>query len=46
MLLFAPPRASLILRVRVQTRHVGKIIRVAAAFVVVRTSAQIGVRDW
>jgi hypothetical protein len=36
---------SLVLRVRVQIRHVGKIVRVAAAFVVVGTSAQTGVRD-
>jgi hypothetical protein len=46
LLLFAPLRASLLFRVRFQIRHVGKIVRVAAGSVVVRTSAQNGARYW
>ncbi len=45
MLLFLPPRASLILRIWVETRQIRKIIVVAAAFVIVRTCAQIDVPD-
>jgi hypothetical protein len=40
------PGALFLLREFLQTRHVGKIIRVAAAFVVVRTRAQTDARDW
>jgi hypothetical protein len=46
MLLFLPPRASLILRVCVQTRQIRKILVVAAAFVLVRSCAQIDVSGW
>jgi hypothetical protein len=46
MLHFMPPGASLLLRIFLQTRHIRKIIRVAAAFVVVRIRAQTAARDW